>query len=173
MYCKACGLEIDNDSKYCIFCGHSIYEDKLREQREKEKTQNYISSSEPMTLKDKVIVKIFIGFIVLLFFVTCYAAWYSSSRQEQQHEKIINSYPSNYYKIQNGMTYNEVCKIMGSPGNVISMGVDDEHNFQKIFTWTDYGVIIRVTFISDKVYSKEIDKTASSPDFWGLFGVFS
>ena len=139
MYCKSCGLEIDNNSRYCIFCGHNIYEEKIKQQKVLAEERTYLTSSEPMNQQDKRRIAVFIAFIIFFVIAVCSVAYISSVDQKPQE-----------------MSYKEVCDVLQGDGNLIVVGENDLS--VKIYHWNDYKLnrIIEITFQFDKVMSKRI-----------------
>ncbi len=156
MYCKSCGLEIDNNSRYCIFCGHNIYEEKIKQQKVLAEERTYLTSSEPMNQQDKRRIAVFIAFIIFFVIAVCSVAYISSVDQKpQEMEKPIWS-TDRYEKVYIGMSYKEVCDVLQGDGNLIVVGENDLS--VKIYHWNDYKLnrIIEITFQFDKVMSKRI-----------------
>ena len=56
MYCKHCGKEIADDSKFCQYCGKSL----------ESNTINYFESIKSFISSNKKIVKIFIGILICI-----------------------------------------------------------------------------------------------------------
>lgn len=62
--------------------------------------------------------------------------------------------PENYAKIENGMSMDEVTRILGKPSDTSTMGLGSLTGTAA--TWTDGKTTISVQFVNDKVQLKQI-----------------
>lgn len=64
--------------------------------------------------------------------------------------------PENYEKIENGMTRDEVIKILGQPDDQSSVAVGDLSGTTA--TWTGGEYTVSITFANDKVAFKSLNR---------------
>lgn len=167
MYCKNCGKEIEQDSKFCRYCGKNITEDNFTP------SDSALHTKKPSGtyLFFRVLlgfVKLFAILLILMFGCgvllgpnddapaesTPSAAYYSSSAPSKENDPRMTL--SEFSSIKTGMTYDEVCKIVGSYG--FEMSRSEIAGYQTVIVgWDGIGQIganANVTFQNGKVIAK-------------------
>ncbi|MBC8577815.1 zinc-ribbon domain-containing protein [Yanshouia hominis] len=173
MYCKNCGKEIEQDSKFCKYCGENIAEDNF--------TPSDGSLSEESSRVQKkpsatyLFFRVFLGFvkffaILLILMFGCgvllgpnddapaestpSTAYYSSSIPPKENDPRMTL--SEFSSIKTGMTYAEVCEIVGSYG--VEQSRVELGGYQTVIVgWDGTGQIganANVTFQNGKVIAK-------------------
>ena len=157
MKCRKCGNELKDRDLFCGKCGNRII---LKKENENNNKIN-------IDIKSIVIIIIIIGVLIL---VTKYIASNNSrtvSKANADAGRLYNEYlnqnnnsttsvtAEKFNKIQNGMTYNQVCEIMGFNGVISSEYGTSQYGMTKIYLWTDNNFnTIGVTFVDNKVTGK-------------------
>lgn len=173
MYCKNCGKEIEQDSKFCKYCGENISEDNFtpRDGSLSEESSHVQKKPSATYLFFRVFfgfVKFFAILLILMFGCgvllgpnddapaesTPSAAYYSSSAPSKENDPRMTL--SEFSSIKTGMTYDEVCKIVGSYG--FEMSRSEIAGYQTVIVgWDGIGQIganANVTFQNGKVIAK-------------------
>ncbi len=107
--------------------------------------------------------KIIVLFLIIVLNITLYSCGTPNDIIKGTDADIINSEASisleEFNKIETGMTYEEVCDIVGGEGTLgssVDIGMGDEYKTE-IYQWTGDGSIganANVTFQGGKVVSK-------------------
>lgn len=99
------------------------------------------------------IIMVIVAVVVVMFVIGIM----SQNEYEKAKENYSNNYINNsvqitmdkFKSIENGLTYNQVCEIIGFQGTLAS-----EQGSIKEYTWTSNEQTIKVMFLNEKVMSK-------------------
>ena len=154
MYCKNCGLELESDSNFCESCGMPVENSSGRSVRYKRnQPTQYIQWSE-RTDKQKRVTVIGFSILVLCVLMVVLAVVLIPRNSGQSSPGITYE---NFEKIENGMTYSEVCDILGSKGT-LDAGAGSGEQSLEYYSWTLSKPIgyasITVSFQNGKVAAK-------------------
>ena len=143
--CRECGKEISSESETCVYCGCSTVPigdiDKRCIQCGAWLRNNYCPRCGYSAVKSKKTRKTFV-IVLLLFAVICATAAViitmtaptEPTTGVQQQSGITLA---QFNTVEMGMTYQEVCEIMGSDGELLSevdVDMGDEY-VTKIYMW--------------------------------------
>ena len=144
MKCAKCGM--DNNGEFCGNCGNQLTHGK-----------------EPLYKRNRglaVVVGslVFIGiFLIGLFLIGIFPL----NNSEIEPDLNISSSTiskAEYEQINNGMSYQEVCDIIGGEGELLSeSGTSDDSYYVQIYMWQGNGIIganANLTFMGGKLYTK-------------------
>lgn len=88
--------------------------------------------------------------VLALFIVVCVALWVFMNPSNSYDFGI-----QDYWKLQPGMTYEEVVSILGGDGELISRDRETENNQQELYSWTSKrGGSVQISFQNGKLVSK-------------------
>lgn len=144
-YCSNCGEEIKDNAKYCEKCGNDFSKNNSTQIRKPKKKRGCLMS---------ILIFIILGIGTIIF----------ANMQNNAIQKSVSGVSSNseyitleeYNKIETGMTYEKVVKIVGSKGTVSSQ-VEMNGINNIIITWYGNGLAgsnANVTFMNNKVQGK-------------------
>ncbi len=129
MYCKNCGKELSESASFCGNCG-AIQVNESATQPTKQKKRK----------SKKKALLIFFIIVAAFFLIILIAAGSGDDSNSNNNDGISDSTNESasveseyityeeYEKIQNGMTYNEVVKIIGCEGQVVSSSTYGDAN---------------------------------------------
>ncbi|HWP50749.1 MAG TPA: DUF3862 domain-containing protein [Clostridia bacterium] len=174
MRCDHCGKEIDRDSEFCKFCGGAIVQEMS--------IDNVATSekSKPKSLPVFVKLVVSLGAAGLIFILPVFlfglqnpskmllgtatgqpSAFRVTEKLPESAASSVHKNPETmsygeYTKIKTGMTYDEVCEIIGSYGD--EMARTEMAGYQTVIVgWEGEGTIganANVTFQNGKVITK-------------------
>lgn len=144
-YCSNCGEEIKDNTKYCEKCGNDFSKNNSNQIGKPRKKRGCLMS---------ILIFIILGIGTIIF----------ANMQNNAIQKSVSGVSSNseyitleeYNKIETGMTYEKVVKIVGSKGTVSSQ-VEMNGINNIIITWYGNGLAgsnANVTFMNNKVQGK-------------------
>lgn len=158
-YCRYCGKEIESDSKFCPYCGKN-----LEESGRAVSIRSSSAKSEAVKLRMDSNMKFFIAAIIICVLGvigmiqngTFGKGGNSSTKQEaENYQSELISYDE-YAKIEPGMTYDQVIKIIGSPGKELSRASLGDYE-SIVIMWDgegEKGANANITFQNGKVMAK-------------------
>ncbi|MEE0866070.1 MAG: zinc ribbon domain-containing protein [Clostridia bacterium] len=158
MKCNKCGNELKDGDLFCGNCGNKII---LKKENE---NNNKIS----IDIKSIIIIIIIIGVLILVVKFISSSNDRTVSKTNADAGRLYNEYVNQgnnysketittekFNKIQNGMTYNQVCEIMGFQGELSSEYGTSQYGITRIYLWSDSNLnTIGVTFVDGKVSGK-------------------
>lgn len=175
MFCKYCGAKINEDAKFCDKCGarlasESTHENlfKIQENQNVQNTQQTNSSIwtskkkwSARTKKEKsIILTTLIASIIVVVIICFIPEMVSSSKNNagvSDSQATSGLTYSNFSKIQNGMSYNQVCQILGKEGKISTEASSGDYSLA-YYTWESDNrydfVIITVGFKNGEVCAK-------------------
>ena len=147
MYCNKCGSKNEDNSKYCSNCGAVLNNSNSEDLLFKPVSDDNISLStcpeKPFwqkrwpeysaQQKKKFIIafSIIISIIIISTIIIVAVSSVGSNNGEETNGSITYS---NYIRIENGMTYDEVCILLGKEG-ALSVTSSYEEYTTSIYTW--------------------------------------
>ena len=158
--CNNCGYKLQNDERKCPICKERTNKAILVDSVDDAKIDEIIASvrtNSSNKIKPKqhplvlLLSLIFLGFCIAFFLYGSGIIGNSSSNSEYITLEEFNS-------IKTGMTYEEVCEIIGSEGELMSeVNLGEEEYHTKMYMW--YGSNItganaNFTFQNNKLMSK-------------------
>lgn len=162
MYCKYCGKQIYDVSKYCRYCGKLVTSESSASTpspapsavSSSGSAPSFASSSSSQKTGSSKTMSSFIGVLALALVAVISVIFVFGPKIFEARSELVTL--KEYNQIQVGQTYNEVVKIIGSEGILMSevgyMGYTSH-----TFTWEGNGPSgsnASVMFINGEVYSK-------------------
>ena len=116
MKCKKCGAELPIDVKFCDVCGCPIEREtyKQREKKDAEKRKK-------VKRRAFIIVPIVLICLSLVGYKLWDMFWLKNIYLDRGYSMITRVSVDEYKKVELGMTYKEVCKIVGGRGKLESI----------------------------------------------------
>ena len=116
MKCKKCGAELPIDVKFCDICGCPVEREtyKQREKRDAEKRKK-------VKRRAFVIVPLVLICLSLIGYKLWDMFWLKTIYLDRGYSMITRVSVDEYKKVEIGMTYKEVCKIVGGRGKLESI----------------------------------------------------
>lgn len=122
MFCKNCGKEIDDNAKFCMYCGSTIHEENKEENKEEnDKVNKILEDINKGTKMDsnKKLLKIVsaIGVIVAIIILAILMINNSGVNLKKVYNKVLEE-DSGYYKFINIASDNSYIEIDTNPNDI-------------------------------------------------------
>lgn len=116
MKCKKCGAELPIDVKFCDICGCPVERETYKQRKKKDAEKR-----KKVKHRAFVIVPIVLICLSLVGYKLWDMFWLKNIHLDRGYSMITRVSVDEYKKVELGMTYKEVCKIVGGRGKLESI----------------------------------------------------